>query len=81
MATNRRSRVPAGIFAADVRVLRFYPDGTVRHVIIKPAPGRPPFSGGTSTGRTSWTNIPRAKATPESWMQRLALALERSYSG
>lgn len=28
-----------GIFAADVRVFRFYPDGTVLAVLVKPAPG------------------------------------------
>ena len=38
MAT-RRARVPDGIFAADVQVFRFYPDGTVLDVLVKPAPG------------------------------------------
>jgi hypothetical protein len=37
MAT-RRGRVPNGIFAADVQVFRFYPDGTVLDVLVKPAP-------------------------------------------
>ncbi|MBA8949415.1 hypothetical protein ACFQU9_28580 [Actinomadura namibiensis] len=35
--TSRRA--PQGIFAADVRVFRLYPDGTVLDVLVKPAPG------------------------------------------
>lgn len=42
MAT-RRGRVPNGIFAADVQVFRFYPEGTVLDVLVKPPPG--PDSG------------------------------------
>lgn len=38
MAT-RRGRVPDGIYTADVRVFRFYPEGTVLDVLVKPAPG------------------------------------------
>ncbi len=34
-----RSRRIEGIFAADVQVFRFYPDGTVLDVLVKPAPG------------------------------------------
>jgi hypothetical protein len=37
--TTRRARVPNGIFAADVQVFRFYPEGTVLDVLVKPAPG------------------------------------------
>lgn len=29
---------PSGIFAADIQVFRFYPDGVVLDVLIKPAP-------------------------------------------
>ncbi|MEV6218587.1 hypothetical protein [Nocardia sp. NPDC051833] len=32
------ARGPSGIFAADVQVFRFYPDGTALDVLIKPAP-------------------------------------------
>jgi hypothetical protein len=32
-------RVPNGIFGADQQVFRFYPDGTVLDVLVKPAPG------------------------------------------
>ncbi|WP_157101931.1 hypothetical protein [Nocardia caishijiensis] len=35
---GRSSRRPSGIFAADVHVFRFYPDGTVLDVLIKSVP-------------------------------------------
>ncbi|WP_147472844.1 hypothetical protein [Streptomyces triticirhizae] len=35
---GRRPRVE-GIFASDIQVFRFYPDGTVLDVLVKPAPG------------------------------------------
>ncbi|SOD60686.1 hypothetical protein SAMN06297387_102216 [Streptomyces zhaozhouensis] len=37
--SGRAVRRPVGIFVADVRVLRLYPDGTVLDVLVKPAPG------------------------------------------
>jgi hypothetical protein len=40
--SSKRARKQAGlsgIFAADVQVFRFYPDGTLLDVLIKPAPG------------------------------------------
>jgi hypothetical protein len=42
---KRRPRPPAlqGVFANGVQVFRFYPDGTVLDVLVKPAPG--PESG------------------------------------
>ncbi|MGH3392877.1 MAG: hypothetical protein ACRDOO_28755 [Actinomadura sp.] len=35
----RRGRIPNGIYTADVHVLRFYPEGAVLDVLVKPAPG------------------------------------------
>jgi hypothetical protein len=35
---NRRRARPSGIYAADVQVFRFYPDGLVLDVLVKPAP-------------------------------------------
>lgn len=35
----RRGRIPHGIFAADVQVFRFFPNGIVLDVLVKPAPG------------------------------------------
>ncbi len=38
-ARRRRSTGLSGIFAADLQVFRFYRDGTVLDVLVRPAPG------------------------------------------
>ncbi len=37
---RNRARPLSGIFAADTQVFRFYPDGTVLDVLVRPAPSR-----------------------------------------
>lgn len=36
---RNRARPLSGVFAADTQVFRFYPDGTVLDVLVRPAPG------------------------------------------
>ncbi|WP_180903353.1 hypothetical protein [Nonomuraea indica] len=39
MARKRGQARPSGIYAAGEQVFRFYPDGVVLDVLVKPAPG------------------------------------------
>ncbi|MFI6797132.1 hypothetical protein [Streptosporangium canum] len=39
MARKRGQTSPYGIYAAEEQVFRFYPDGVVLDVLVKPAPG------------------------------------------